>query len=383
MFRIIPRQGIFHFKRQFHSILKERSPVESFERKLAGYLDIKNVAATGSATLSLYLILKQIKKTDRDEVILSGYNYYDLVNVIVYCGMKPIFVDIKKDLQMDINNIKKSVTKNTRAILVTYLFGFPCDIKKILKIAKKDDIYVIEDCSHALGACIENKKLGSFGDFGIFSFNRWKIIDCFGGGAIASNNDKIMMQIKKKIREYKQPSKVEMGKRILFNYLSWFLLSRKVFNLFIFPAVYLFHLLGKDILFDLSKDNLTDKFSDKKKRRFTELQAAIGLKMLDHIDYLNTERRKRYEALNKSAKNKAITQVKVNIFPTLFPVYTDDKKNVRSLLLKNGVDMIDKFYGYSFTKNNIEEKLILLPIHVTIKNSDLTYIASILNQTKV
>ena len=136
----------FHFKGYLKTILNRRIPVEEFENKLARQLKVENVTATGSATLSLYLILKNIKKSKNDEVILSGYNYYDLVNVIKYCGMKPVFVEInEKTLLMNANEIGKKINKNTRAILVTHLFGFYNEVNRIKKLANKEIIIIEEE----------------------------------------------------------------------------------------------------------------------------------------------------------------------------------------------------------------------------------------------
>jgi len=129
-----------------------------------------------------------------------------------------VFVKVDKRLKMDVNDVKKKITKNTIAIIVTYIFGFPCDIKKILYIAKKNNIYLIEDCSHAIGLGMEGKKVGSFGDFSIFSFNMWKLVNCFGGGAIASNNYEVITKIRNEIKMYKLDY-FNLYKKIAFNYL--------------------------------------------------------------------------------------------------------------------------------------------------------------------
>ncbi|MBI2667514.1 aminotransferase class V-fold PLP-dependent enzyme [Candidatus Woesearchaeota archaeon] len=382
MFRIIPRQSVSHLKGQLKIMLKEKISVERFENKLASYININNVVAVGSATLAFYLILKNIKKTNKDEVILSRYNYYDLANVIDYCGMKPVFIEVDESLQMNISEIKNKISKNTRAILVTHLFGFHSDIKSILKTAKKNNIYVVEDGTHALGSSINNKKIGSFGDFGMFSFNRWKIMDCFGGGVIVSNNDAIMKNIRNEISKYKYPNKNEILRRIIFNYVSWILTFKLIFSLFIFPIVYLFNLFNKDTLFDLTKDDLSIKFSNNKKLRFSELQATIGYKMIDNLDFINKERENKYRKLIAEIKNRNVKTIEINgLQPIFFPIIVKNKKFAYDYLLKNGIDTISKYYGYNLDKNkNVEDNLILIPVHINVNNSDIDYIADCINK---
>jgi len=376
MFRIIPRQDVFHFRGYLRTVLNKRKPVEEFENKLARQLKVENVTATGSATLSLYLILKNIKKNKDDEVILSGYNYYDLVNVIKYCGMNPIFVNVdEKTLLMNIDEVKEKINKNTRAILITHLFGFYNDVNRIKKLAN-NEIIIIEDCTH-----IFPSKL--IGDFSIFSFNKWKIINCLGGGAIASRdkNKFIMSAIREEIKGYPNPDRIEMLKRGSFNYAAKSLLSRYIFGFFVFPIVYLFGLLGIDILFDLTKDDLKNKFSNGGKLRFTELQAAIGLRMLDEIGRLNEDRKKKYVKLKNMIKNNSIKTIDSSLSPVFFPIIVKDKKRVCKKLLMRWIDSIQKYYGYSFSKN-IEDNLVLLPIHHEINDKDINYMASVLNSIK-
>ena len=376
MFRIIPRQNVFHFKGYLKTILNKRIPVEEFEDKLTRQLKVENVTATGSATLSLYLILKNIKKSKDDEVILSGYNYYDLVNVIKYCGMKPVFVDIdEKTLLMNIDEVKERINKNTRAILVTHLFGFYNDVNRIKKLANKK-IIIIEDCTHIFPSKLT-------GDFSIFSFNKWKTINCLGGGAIASRdkNKFIMSAIREEIKGYPDPARIEMLKRLLFNYAVKSLLLKYIFGFFVFPTIYLFGLLNIDILFDLTKDDLKNKFSENKKLRFTKLQAAIGLRMLDEVGKLDEGKKEKYKKLKNMIKNDGVKTIDSSLSPVFFPIIVKDKKGVCKKLLKHGIDSIRKYYGYSFSKN-LEDNQVLLPIHHEINDKDINYMASVLNSIR-
>lgn len=383
MFRIIPRQGVYHFKGYFRNLFNKKINVSDFEKKLAEYLDVRDVIAVGSATLSFYLILNNIKKHENDDVILAGYNYYDLVNVIKHCEMKPVFAEIDaQTLKMDLKDIKNKITKNTRAILVTHSFGFFSDIKEILRLGRKNNIVIIEDCSHCIGCELENRKIGSFGDFSIFSFNKWKVVDCLGGGAIASNNIEIMKKIRDKIKDYKLPNKIEISKRLFFNYTSYVLLSRKVFGIFVYPIIYFFDLFGRDILADLTKDNFSVRFSDRKKLKFTDFQARIGWTILDYLDEINKKIGDKYNLLFDSLKENKY-KIKNGMNPIVFPIRVQNKKVLHRNLLRKGIDTTIKYYGYSLDKKNLEDDFILLPIHNSITKKDISYIADILNNFKL
>ena len=178
-----------------------------FEKKLKKYTKSKNVVSTvnGTSALHISLILANVK--EQDEVIVSTLGFVSSVNVVSYLKATPHFVDCEDiSLGIDPDKLEKYLTKNTilknkncinkktkkiiKAIIVTHVFGYPCQIVKILKVAKKFKIKLIEDSAECLGSWYKKKHLGTFGDFGVLSFNGNKIVTTGGGGAILTNNFK-------------------------------------------------------------------------------------------------------------------------------------------------------------------------------------------------
>ena len=169
--------------------------VDGFEQDLSKYLDTKSVAAlsSGSAAIHLALILLGVKHGD--EVLAQSFTFSATVNPITYVGAKPIFIDSEFDtwnmspelLEKAIND-RISKGKKPKAIIIVHLYGMPAKMDEIISISKKYDIPIIEDAAEALGSTYHNKKLGSFGEFGVLSFNGNKIITTSGGGALVSNN---------------------------------------------------------------------------------------------------------------------------------------------------------------------------------------------------
>lgn len=160
--------------------------VEKFEKSIATFAHKKYALAvnSGSAALHLCLILLGVKPND--EVIIPTYTNAALLNVIHYQGAKPVVVDIEKDgFNINPEDVKKKITKKTKAVIVPHTFGFPAKIHEITKLG----IPVIEDAAQALGSMYQNKPLGSFEDLSVFSFYTTKML-ATGQGGIVMTNDK-------------------------------------------------------------------------------------------------------------------------------------------------------------------------------------------------
>jgi len=161
-----------------------------FEKLLSDYLGVKHVIAVNSCTAALHLSLIALGVGKRDEVITTPFTFASTGNVIVHVGAKPIFVDIKKDTHnIDPEKIKEAITPNTKAIIPVHYAGQPCDMKAIMEIAENNDLFVIEDAAHAIGAEYQGKKIGNFGTTTCFSFYATKNITTGEGGAITTDDD--------------------------------------------------------------------------------------------------------------------------------------------------------------------------------------------------
>jgi len=172
-----------------------RQDVEIFEERLANFIGTKYAIGLNSGTDALFLSLKAIGIGQGDEVITSSYTFAATVGAIVACGAKPVLVDIEENgMLMDIDKIE--ITPQTKAIIPVHLAGAMCDMKRIMALAEKHNLTVIEDAAQAIGAEWKGKKTGSIGLTGCFSFYPAKILGCYGdGGAITTNDDGIKKSI--------------------------------------------------------------------------------------------------------------------------------------------------------------------------------------------
>ena len=188
----------FELKKTFDSgNIGEGKKVKLFENNFSRKFNFDNVLAVSSGTAALHLafILSNIKKGD--EVISTSMTAEPTNTSIIQSGGKPIFADVdEKTGNISPQSIRKCINKKTRAICVVHYGGYPAEIEKISKIAKKFKLFLIEDCAHALGAKHKNKNLGSFGDFSTFSFQAIKQFTTIDGGMLVIKNKKYFSKAK-------------------------------------------------------------------------------------------------------------------------------------------------------------------------------------------
>ncbi len=173
------------------SLIGPNNYIEMCESLIEKQLSCKKVLLTSSGTDALEMACILAKFKLNDEVIMPSFNFPSSATAVLRCGAKPVFVEIDKEtMNISPDAIEKSITKKTRGIIIVHYAGVACHLKKILKIAKKYSLILIEDAAHAIYSKYDNKYLGTFGDFGILSFHQSKNIFCGEGGALLVNKKK-------------------------------------------------------------------------------------------------------------------------------------------------------------------------------------------------
>jgi perosamine synthetase len=232
--------------------------VEEFEKKFSEYCGCKYGITTTNGTTSLHLALVSMGLKKGDEVIVPAFTMIGSVFPIVYCGAKPVLIDAEQETwNMDVNQIEEKVSDRTKAIMPVHIYGHPCDMDPIMKIAKKHALYVVEDAAEVHGAEYKGKKAGGIGDVGCFSFYANKIITCGEGGMVVTNNE----EFAQRAISLKDLSFEEGNKRI-----------------------YLHSEVGYNY-------------------RMTNLQAAIGLAQFERIHELIEMRRRNAQLYNEFLEN--------------------------------------------------------------------------------
>ena len=321
--------------------------VDLFEKEFCKHQKVKYAVGVGSGTDAIFLSLKALGIKDGDEVITPTYSFYATAGAIVAAGAKPVFVDVKDDLNIDENKIEKKITKKTKAIVPVHWSGRICNMKKITKIAKKYNLHVVEDACHAILAHDDKKKYaGNFGITGCFSMHPLKNLNVWGdGGIIATNNKKIY----EKLRLMRNHGLISRDNCKMYGYNS----------------------------------------------RLDTIQAAVALEMIKKINFITNSRIKNANYLNK--KLKSIKQIKLikeqNKYKSvyhLYQFYCEKRNQLNDFLRSNKIDSkihypkplhlheaAKKFKYHKGQFKNAEKlskKVISIPVHEFVSKKQLDLI---------
>lgn len=325
---------------------------KEFEERIEKFLDLKNrfAIATNTGTSALHLALKIAGIGPGDEVITPSFNYVADHQAIKMTGANVVMCDIKEEnLGIDCKKAESLITKKTKAIIPLHFAGLPCDQKGVYILAKKYQLRVIEDATHAFGTTINQKKIGSYGDIICFSFDPVKIITSIDGGCIIVNNKK----------------ELQLGQRL--------------------------RLLGVD------KDT-TERYKNKRawdydvisegyRYHLTNIMASVGISQIKQVNKFIMSRQKICKKYNKSFKDIKNIKIPQTNFDEISPfIYTlrilnKKREGLIKYLQNNHIDVGIHFipvHKHSYFKNskigdmtvtnNVVNEIITLPLHSNMKN---------------
>lgn len=321
--------------------------INKFERNFAKYIGVDSAFSFGAGRMAFYVILKAIGIGKGDEIILPAYTCSVVSNAIIYCGAKPIYVDINsKTFNIDVVKIEEKINSQTKAIMVQHTFGLPVDMDKLTEIAKRHNIRVIEDCAQALGAEYKGKKVGVFGDAAFFSFELSKVITT-GWGGMAVTNDS---SIKEKLEE-------EQRKTLFLDLRK----TRKIAWQIIF-SYFLYHpwnyWWGKFLLMILYKIGIflpsikEEERQGKKPSNYphplSNIQSRLGLSQLDKINKINEKRIKIAQLYNQLLKKLGIfiNETDAKIYKHIYLRYAftvNNSEKAKKFFAKNQIELGEWF----------------------------------------
>jgi len=193
--------------------------VGEFEKRFADYMELEGAVSTQSGTSAIHMALHELGIGPADEVIVPALTFVATINPVIYTGATPVFVDVDIDTwNIKAEEIEKSITEKTRAIIPVHLYGNPCAMDALTDLAKRHSLYIIEDATESLGARYKGVQTGTIGDFGCFSFNGNKIITTGGGGMIIGRDQKTLEHIRFLVNQARDHSEDYYHPEIGFNY---------------------------------------------------------------------------------------------------------------------------------------------------------------------
>lgn len=246
--------------------------VALMEKKIEDYTQSKYAVATSSATTALYLSLLLLDIQKGDEVIVPSFTFIATANVVIQAGAKPVFVDIDYDtLNINPSLIQGKITKKTRAIIPVDYVGIPCEIEIINKIAKDNNLMVLEDAAAALGSEYNGEKIGSLADITCFSFHARKIVTTGEGGMLTTNN-----------KDYANEAKILRHH------------GMSISDLVRHSTTKVIHESYKEVGYNF---------------RMSDIQASIGVTQIDKIDKIIKLRTKRANRYSEALKDHPLIKI--------------------------------------------------------------------------
>jgi len=372
------------------------------ERKFCEYMQARWAISFDSGRSGFYAILKCLEIKDYDEVILQAFTTVALPNVIGWCGAKSVFVDIEeKTFNIDPSKIEEKITEKTKAIVVQHTFGNSAEIDEIMEIAKKHNLFVIEDCAHSLGTEYKGKKTGTFGDVSFFSFGRDKVISSVSGGMVITADNELGRKIKKFRDQMPYPRKSLIIRQLLHPIITFKALK-----------LYYFLNIGKIIMYlsvkfgiitkAYSKEEKKNQKSENFPAKMSNALAKIALHQMKLIEKFNNHRieiAKLYKEKlfnNKSISLPKSTLESKNIF-LWYTILVQNKKELIKKAKKHHIILGDWFpqavgpvevnlEKAEYVKNScpVAEKVssmcINLPTHYRISEKEINKIIGLLNK---
>lgn len=182
--------------------------VKNFEQEFANYIGVSDCVGCNSGTDALILALRALKIGPGDEVITTPFTFFASAETISAVGATPVFVDIDAaTFNMDLDRLEAAITQKTKAIMPVHIFGQPMDMTRLMDIANKHNLAVIEDCAQSVGAQWRSQKVGSIGHIGCFSFYPTKNLGACGDGGAVTTNDRALAATMRMLKEHGQSSR--------------------------------------------------------------------------------------------------------------------------------------------------------------------------------
>jgi len=320
-----------------------------FEESFARYMGVKHAIGVFGGRAGIFLALKSLDLEPGSEVILPSYTFHIVPLVVEACGLKPVFVDVRADTyNLDVSLLESRITSRTRAVMVAHFYGQAAEMEPLLTLAAKYKLKVIEDCAHACGGEYKDKKLGSLGDIGIFSFALAKNMPCFGGGMITTNSDTLSGTIRSLMDSLPKDAaspRVPLWKSVIKTSFKYLCTRPFVFSFLIYPAM---RFLAARASSTLDTEPGMETISEKEKAviflyRLTNLQSAVGLRQLSRLDTLNEKARKNALIYNRELKGLPWMQLPVSLPEAkhcylYYRVLVEKREDFRQAMLRKGID---------------------------------------------
>lgn len=267
--------------------------IKELEESFKNYVGVNYAYSFNSGRSAFYAILKSLGLEKGSEIMIQAFTCNAVPNPILWAELEPIYIDCNSsDYNISESNLKPKLTDKTKAVVVQHTFGLPGDIAQIKAFCDENQLILIEDCAHSLGAEFDYKKVGTYGDVAFFSFSRDKVISSVYGGMAVTNNPKYAKKIESLQKEFGMPSKFWVFQQIMHPILlNFFILP--MYNLMDLGKIMLvfsqwIHLLSKAVSWQEKEGRKPDYFP----KALPNAMAVMAINQLAKVEIFNSHRQR-------------------------------------------------------------------------------------------
>jgi dTDP-4-amino-4,6-dideoxygalactose transaminase len=383
---------------------KGKSVLET-ENWFRSYLKTGNVFSFNSGRSALLAILNSLGLKEGDEVLLQGFTCNASVNPILKLKAKPIFVDIDDALNIDPDDLVKKITSNSKVIIVQHTFGWPAQMEEILKIAKDNNLFVIEDCAHSLGAKYKEQLCGTLADASFFSLGRDKVVSSVFGGLAVVKDALLAQKIKIFQEQIEYPSCLWIFQQLLHPFLTNYVVMpayqlNAFFGRLVLGFLHLFSILSKAVYKKEKRGEFVEEFP----KKFPNALAILALNQLKKLEESNQHRKDIADFYQKELSNSdfvlPFNKERIAISPIFmrYPVlatkdtdYILKQGRKRNIFLDDGwrkspivpiftlLGKMNYRLGSCPKAEIIAQRIINLPTHINISQKEAQRIIDLIN----
>lgn len=324
----------------------EGPAIKQFENRFAEFQGMDYAIAASFGRMAFYYILRALELPPGSEIIFPALTFWVVPEIARRAGLKPVFIDVDaQTFNLDPARIEAAITERTRAIVPTHLYGQPCPMSEVMRIAEKHNLIVIEDCAQAAGARYRGHRVGTFGHASFFSFQMLKGINTYGGGMAVTNDSTIGAKVRAQAEAEPLQTTSELVKRFAAGVSARSLVSPKGFAWWGYPigavaSVVTDHDLSKYFWESIRP---LDRFPRAYQRRFSNVQAILGLRALERLDEFNERSREHAEIYTRGLAECASIQTpyvnpEVEHVYYQYCIYVSDPRRVKRRAIRRGVD---------------------------------------------
>ena len=324
----------------------EGPAIEEFENRFAEYHGVRSATAASFGRMAFFYLLRALDFPPGAEIIFPALTFWVIPEIARRAGLTPVFVDVNPaTFNIDTAKIENAISAETVAIVPTHLYGQPCQMDDVLRIAEKHNLLVIEDCAQAVGARYRGRPVGTFGHASFFSFQLLKGINTYGGGMAITNDDAITKKVREDVTAEPTPTAADLIKRLASGLLARSLVSPKAFTWWGVPLGAAASYLGD---YDLSKYaweqiRPLEKLPRTYRQRYSNVQAILGLRSLARLNNFNARSRE-----HAAVYSQGLIDHRAVLPPCITPeaehvyyqycVYVSDPGRVKRRAIRRGVD---------------------------------------------